>query len=308
VAEATRPDLIVGDLRWSLAVSAPTRGVPLASLINAYWSPHARRRGFPLPDHPIVRWLGERLAGQYFHKALPWVFRYFAAPVNRERQRAGLAPLGDLLQVLSFGDHTLYADPPEMVDMETLPERHHFLGPVLWSAPGTLPENWGRRTDRVPIYVTLGSSGAERCVPIVLDPVSRLPVDVLLATAGRPLPRNLPDNVRALPFVDGQSACARASLVIHNGGSSTGYQALAAGKPVLGIPNNLDQYLASERIDAQGAGLSLRSGSLDADEVEESLRRLLDEPTFAERAGRLRASFAAHDASESFRGFIENVV
>ena len=66
VLQAVSPDLVIGDLRWSLAVSAPKLKVPLANLINAYWSPHARRAGFPMPDHPIVRWLGETLAARYF--------------------------------------------------------------------------------------------------------------------------------------------------------------------------------------------------------------------------------------------------
>jgi UDP:flavonoid glycosyltransferase YjiC (YdhE family) len=49
--EQVQPHLVVGDLRQSLAISAPLRGVPHANLINAYWSPHAERASFPLPDH-----------------------------------------------------------------------------------------------------------------------------------------------------------------------------------------------------------------------------------------------------------------
>jgi UDP:flavonoid glycosyltransferase YjiC (YdhE family) len=307
VIASTRPDLVVGDLRWSLAVSAPKLGVPLASLLNAYWSPHARRTGFPMPDHPIVRWLGENLAATYFPKALPWVFRYFVAPVDRERKRAGLPPFRDLLAMLSFGDFTLYADPPGIVVMNAMPDHHRFLGAIAWSAPGALPDRWGTSTERVPVYVTMGSSGCERCVPNILRALASLHLDVLLATAGRSAPGHLPANVRAVPFVDGDSACARARLVIHNGGSSTGYQALLAGTPVLGIPNNLDQYLASERIDAVGAGLSLRSGSLTVEKVAHAVHRLLDEPSFAESARRWQSVFRAHDADETFRRFVAQV-
>lgn len=305
VIDRVRPDLIVGDLRWSLAVSAPLRKLPLASLINAYWSRFAKRDGFPMPDHPVVRLLGERTAAKYFPKALPWVFRYFAAPLNQQRERAGLAPLGDLLDVLGFGDFVLYADPPELVEMRELPAHHHFLGAIAWSAAGPLPEAWGR-TD-TPIYVTLGSSGAARAVPIVLAALSRLPVDVLLATAGRPVARTLPGNVRAVGFVNGGAACARARLVIHNGGSSTGYQALLAGTPVLGLPGNLDQYLASERIDARQAGLTLRSGTLREDAVVAAVERLLGEPGFRQRAEGLRDLFVRYDARERFRHFVAEV-
>src|SRR3569833_1473717 len=75
---AIRPDVVVGDQRLSLAVSAAVDRVPYANLINAYWSPFAVRDGFPLPDHPIVRLLGGELAAQHFGKALPFVFTHFA--------------------------------------------------------------------------------------------------------------------------------------------------------------------------------------------------------------------------------------
>jgi UDP:flavonoid glycosyltransferase YjiC (YdhE family) len=307
VIEAIKPDLVVGDLRWSLAVSAPLCGVPLASLINAYWCPFATRSGFPMPDHPIVRVLGEKLASKYFPRALPWVFAHFAAPLNAERRRAGLPAIGSLLEVLTFGDHVLYADPPELFSTAGLPSHHHFLGPILWSAPGALPLAWGKSTDRAPVYVTLGSSGAARCLPIVLDALAALPVDVLLATAGRELKQALPANVRAMPFVDGAAACAQARVVIHNGGSSTGYQALADGKPVLGLPSNLDQYLASERIDQKGAGLSLRAGTLTAQQVRRSLEQLLYEPAFTRAAEALAEVFRAHDAATNFRVFVDRL-
>jgi len=304
VLRAVSPDLVVGDLRWSLAVSAPTCGVPLASLINAYWSPFAVRSGFPLPDHPMVRILGEQMAAKYFPRALPWVFAHFAAPLNAERRRAGLPEIGSLLEVLTFGDHVLYADPPELVPMTSTPSNHHFLGPIVWSAPGLLPKDWGARADRVPIYVTQGSSGPARCLPIIAEALASMPVDVLLATAGRDQTGRLPDHVRVVPFVDGHAACARARLVIHNGGSSTGYQALAAGTPVIGIPSNLDQYLASERIDLCGAGLSLRSGTLTEKRVQDAVQRILSENTFATAASAMATTFARHTAASSFRGFV----
>src|SRR3954451_4522431 len=58
--EEVQPDLVVGDFRLSLAVSAPLSRTPYASLINAYWSPYAQRGAFPMPEHPLIRLLGEK--------------------------------------------------------------------------------------------------------------------------------------------------------------------------------------------------------------------------------------------------------
>jgi UDP:flavonoid glycosyltransferase YjiC (YdhE family) len=290
--DAVRPDVVIGDLRLSLPTSAAVAGVPLLSLANAYWSPHAVRDRFPMPDHPIVKLLGPRFAERYFPIALPRVFEHFAAPVNAVRRRYGLGRIGSLPEVLTAGDYTLFADVPALVPTRDLPASCVFLGPIPWSPkvprPAALDE-LGR--DRPLVYATLGSSGKVDLLPRVLEALSGLGVDVLVATAGRARRLALPENERATDFVPGDLASRRAALVVSNGGSSTGYQTLAEGTPVLGLPWNLDQYLASEAIDRAGAGLSVRAGTATAEEIREAAARLLTDGSFAEAARRLSAEF-----------------
>ncbi|HEX2658646.1 MAG TPA: nucleotide disphospho-sugar-binding domain-containing protein, partial [Polyangia bacterium] len=264
------PDLVVGDLRLSLAVSAAVDRIPYASLINAYWSPDAVHQGFPLPDHPIVRLLGVRMAAEYFPRALPFVFRHFARPVNALRRAHGLPELGSLPQVLNAGDHTLFPDVPALVPLqprapENAANQPTFLGPVLWSPPVALPAWWSRLDPQRPtLYVTLGSSGRVQRLPLVIDVAASLGFQVLVATAGRAdLPTTLPPHVHVADFLPGEVAARRSLAVISNGGSTTGYQALSQGRPVLGIASNLDQYLAMTAIERAGAGLLLRAGTLD---------------------------------------------
>ncbi|HVU52183.1 MAG TPA: glycosyl transferase family 1, partial [Polyangia bacterium] len=251
--EAVRPDLVIGDLRLSLAVSAPLARVPHACLINAYWSPHAEREGFPLPDHPLVRLLGVRLAARHFPKALPYVFRHFARPVNRLRRAHGLAEIGGLPEVLTHGDHTLYADAPALVPTRPLPPGHAFLGHVPWSPPVALPSWWSTLDPARPaVYITLGSSGRADRLPLVVDAAVELGCEVLVATAGRARLRPRSPRVHVADYLPGHLAARRASVVVSNGGSTTGYQALAEGRPVLGVPFNLDQYLATQAIERFG--------------------------------------------------------
>jgi UDP:flavonoid glycosyltransferase YjiC (YdhE family) len=288
--DQVRPDLIVGDLRWSLAVSGPLSKVPVASLANAYWSPHAIR-DFPLPEHPLVKLLGVKLAGEHFRKALPLAFRLFARPLNRLRQRHGLPPLGSLPEVLTWGDHTLFADPPALFPLRQLPAHHHFLGPIHWST-GAGPQVKSSRL----AYVTLGSSGNLRALPAVLEALHGF--DVLLATAGRKMPR-LPANVRAEAYVRGDLACRQAALVVCNGGASTAYQALCAGAPLVGLPMNLDQYLAMEAIERANAGVLVRSGTATPRLVQAAIERALAQPGARSQANELTATL-------QFRRFIDN--
>jgi len=302
-----RPELVVGDLRWSLAVSAPLMRVPHAALINAYMSPFAVRDAIPMPDHPIVALLGVRFAGRYFPRAVPHVFEHFASPVNRLRRRFGLQHIGSLLEVLTAADHVLYPDVPSLVPTRDLPSHHGYLGPVFWEPGVALPEGFdalGR--DRPLVYVTLGSSGNLHALPGVLEGLAETPFDVLLASAGRELPAALPHNVRAVPYLPGAAVTRRAAVVVCNGGSSSGYQALAAGKPVVGIAQNLDQYACMTAIQRCGAGLLLRSGNLAAADVRAAIARVIGEPSYRARAEELAREFAGWDSGARFRRFVDD--
>lgn len=305
VLAQVRPDLVVGDLRWSLAVAAPQAGIPYAALINAYWSPYAVRDGFPLPDHPIVKLLGIKMAERHFPRAMPAVFSYFARPLNDLRRRHGLAPIGSLPDVLTYGDYTLYPDVPELVPTAGAPPSHHHLGPVLWSPAIALPPWWSKLDPKRPTaYVTLGSSGRTQALSAVLDGLAAEKIQVLLSTAGRPPPGSLPDHTYAAPYLPGDLAARRADFVVSNGGSTTGYQALAEGRPVLGIPFNLDQYLAMNAVAGAGGGVLVRGGSAHAQGIAGAARRLLEEPAFAQSAAVVARAFAAAPAARRFEEFL----
>jgi UDP:flavonoid glycosyltransferase YjiC (YdhE family) len=257
-----------------------------------------------MPDHPIVSLLGVELAERYFPRALPHVFEHFARPLNRVRRRHRLPPIGSLPEVLTHGDLTLFPDVPELVPTRGLPPHQTYLGPVLWQPAVPLPP-WWRRLDpqRPTAYVTLGSSGRPGLLPRVLEGLTAAGVQSLVSTAGRDVPA-LPPHAHAAPYLPGALAARRADFVVSNGGSSTGYQALAEGRPVLGIPSNLDQYLATDAITTAGAGVPVRAGTLTAQDVTQAARRLLAEPAHAAAAARIAAAFERWDACARFEGLV----
>ncbi len=307
--EAVRPGLVVGDLRWSLSTSAELCRVPSAVLINAYFSRFARRERFPVPDHPIIGWLGEALTERYFPKALPRVFQHFAEPVNAARKKHGLPPVGSLLDVLSHGDYTLYPDDPWLTPVTAAPPTHRFLGPVLWEpdvAEVPLPAS-SASGSRPLVYVTLGSSGNLELLPLIVKVLGDLPVSAVVATAARVELSALPANVVVRPFVRGSELCRRARVVVSNGGSTTGYQALNEGTPVLCLPSNLDQYLATEAIVRAGAGLCVKGRRADRVSLRAGLEQMLEEPHYRDAAIAVAERFRRHDAVETFRGFVSEV-
>jgi UDP:flavonoid glycosyltransferase YjiC (YdhE family) len=308
VLDEVKPDVVIGDFRLSLAVSAPLRGVHCGSLINAYWSPYALREKWPVPDHPIVRLVGAERAEKYFPQALPKVFGHFAAPLNQLRKRHNLPEFPSLSEQLCFGDSVLYPDVPELCPLSPdAPASHHFLGAVQWSPRVGAPRLEGDPALPL-VYVTLGSSGDVAALPTVLAGLDGLPIRGVLATAGRGAPTRVPSNFQVTDFVPGELLAAQALFVVTNGGSSTGYQALAAGVPVLGIPSNLDQYLAMQAITRAGAGVALRSGGLTRDQVRQAAIRLLDAPAQKRAAEGLAKVFSAWNCHERFQNWLSNLL
>ncbi|HEY6084692.1 MAG TPA: glycosyltransferase, partial [Nitrospira sp.] len=189
------PDVVVGDFRLSLSVSARLVGVPYATVTNAYWSPYAHSR-FILPELSITKRFGRRLAQALFSVFRPAIFAHHASVLNRIRRDYGLPSLGyDLSHVFTDADETLYADLPELVPTFDRPPHHHYLGPIIWSYD-SVPSWWNELpTDRPLAYVSLGSSGRSEVLMCVLEALATLDVAVMVSTAGKPPPASVPDRV-----------------------------------------------------------------------------------------------------------------
>lgn len=279
VLRAVRPDVVIGDFRLSLSVSARLERIPYVALINAYWSPYVRQR-YSVPNIPLTRLLPLPLADALFRLIQPLAFAAHAVPLNRVRRQYGLPALHyDLRRIYTDADRTLYPDLPELFPAYELPPSHSYLGPVVWSPPVAIPSWW----DRLPqhetvVYVTLGSSGQGRLLAEMLQALAALPLTVLAATAGTIRLATMPANARVEEMLPGDAAARRSRLVICNGGSPTSQQALAAGVPLIGIASNLDQFLNMQGIVAAGAGILLRADRFDAEQLRRAVRSMLEEP------------------------------
>lgn len=303
------PDVVVGDFRLSLSVSARLAKVPYVSLINAYWSPYTAPQ-YRVPNIPLTRFLPVPVADLLFRAARPIAFALHARPLNNVRRRHGLPALGsDLRRVYTDADRTLYADAAEMFPPVGMPVEHSYIGPVTWSPPIPLPDWWDDLPQGKPlVYVTLGSSGQGRLLPLVLETLSTLPVTVLAATAGNVDLASVPSNARVERFLPGEAAARRAALVICNGGSPTCHQALTAGVPVLGIASNLDQFLNMDGVVRAGAGALLRADRFQAAQLRSTASALLDNPASADGARAVAHTFASYDPNARFQSVLESLL
>lgn len=303
------PDLVIGDMRLSLPVSARLEGVLHAAIVSAYWSPYARRRSI-VPSLPITRVLSPRLLEPFYKLAEPLAYAVHVRPINRVRKEYGLPALpADIRAMYTEADHVLYADVPEFVPTTNLPKTHHYVGMCPWTPPTSKPEWWDRmRADSRPkIFVGLGSSGPLQVLPQLLRVLEKMQVSVLLSTSGRPAPAVAASVYVAdlLPFAE---TARESRVVVSHGGSSSFYPSIAAGTPVLGIPSNADQHLSTDVLVGSGAGLGVRSEDASEEALRNALEKLLHKPQYRATARKWADVFGRYDSGVLFREFVAEVL
>ncbi len=300
------PNVVVGDFRVSLGISAESRKIPYISLINAHWSPFSTLR-FPVPEHPFVSFFGLPLSRLLFPAVLPIALDLQIQAFNRLRRANGLKPIGGIRQMYSLGTWTLYPDIPALSPTKNLPHHHQYLGPILWEPKVPPPSGWEKIQERTPlIYVSMGSSGDSSLYRILFQALKELSATALVATAGQRIPAPAP-NVFVCDYLPAMKIIPKVNLVISNGGSPTNYQAFSHGVPVLGLPTNIDQYFTMEGVARAGAGRMIRSGLATVRNVQEGIEQLLTESSHREAARKLQAEMAQYNPSQRFAAFLNSL-
>jgi UDP:flavonoid glycosyltransferase YjiC (YdhE family) len=299
-----KPDVVVGDFRITLAVSARLLGIPFITITNACWSPYVRQH-YVVPDLPLSRALGPALGQLVFQLGRPFVFALHSLPMRKLRKEYGLEGLGlNLQRVYTHADYVFYADLPGLYSMQPLPPGHEFIGPIPWSPRSELPPWWDQLpTGKQIVYVTPGSSGRAELLPDIISALSALDLVMIVATAGQDVSLAKNDKVFSAAFLPGDIAAERADLVVCNGGSPTTHQALACGTPVIGIANNMDQFLNMQTLESVGVGACLRSDSFKPEELRNAVQKML-KPEVVAKAGDLSREIGARPGTATFCNFM----
>jgi UDP:flavonoid glycosyltransferase YjiC (YdhE family) len=135
----------------------------------------------------------------------------------------------------------------------------------------------------------------------------------MVATAGRAPQSELHSAIFAapflfaVPFLSGSAAARRARFVVRNGGSPTSYQALAAGKPVLGIASNLDPYVATTAVRDASADILLRADSFTAATVTHAAETLPSDPTYATAAQHIATELTNYNCHTQFASTLQSL-
>lgn len=293
-----KPDIIVGDFRLSLSVSARLRSIPYIAICDAYWSPE-RPLTPPLPVLKFTHYAPIPLAEFIFRRIAPFAFRLHSVPLERLRKKFGFPSLGhDLRRCYTDADLRLFANFPALFPEVLAHEGADFIGPIAWSPnfDGDLEFLAGKG----PLtYVTMGSSGDPKVIKSIVPILERLGSRIVIAKAGKPLTlASKNPATQVFDFLPGSVVCQHADLVICNGGSPTTNQALTNGVPVLGIAENMDQFLNMEAIVRLGAGLMLRADRASPSHLRSAIESLMFDSTYKSRGRALSCTSAQNRPSK----------
>ncbi len=205
--------------------------------------------------------------------------------------------------------------PPGFDRADALPPNTSEVGPV--TAPDPSPPLSAGLAELLAapgkpwVLLSLGTTLQDQAavLPRILEAVTPLPVRVLL-TLGDVLPSsaiNSPPNVTVCGYVPHDLLMPHMAAVVSHGGLSTITAALAAGVPLVCIPQSRDQPDNAKRVEASGAGRAVGKDAPPA-EIAAAIEAVLTDPAVRDQAHHFADVIAAlgrgDDAARKVAGLI----
>jgi UDP:flavonoid glycosyltransferase YjiC (YdhE family) len=118
----------------------------------------------------------------------------------------------------------------------------------------------------------------------------------------------LPDNMIAVDYVSYESLMPRASVVVHHGGVGTTSHGLLAGVPTLIVPFAFDQADNAAHAERLGVSRTVNRNKYRAPRVAENLHKLLNHPSYAQRAAEVGRQVEQENGPARAADLIEQVL
>jgi len=107
-------------------------------------------------------------------------------------------------------------------------------------------------------------------------------------------PMDAPD-ILTVPYASYSQVFPRSAVNVHQGGSGTTGEALRSGRPMLIVPYGWDQPDNASRVQRLGVGLHVPRNDYSVATAAQALAKLLQSPSFSDRAAEVRTRVAAEN-------------
>lgn len=255
IIKKVKPDLIIGDMRLSLNISAELTGVEYWSILSGYLTHYYSAPQKPPQTFPAVRLLGKNISNTIFPLMKAFTIRHFASSFRQIRKELNLKPVNNIFDVIASPYRNLIADLPQFIPCTNLPFNFEYIGPLLWEPKVSDPEWLDKLDPHMPTaYISMGSTGNLKNLHRLIKIMSQKGWQILTTTAGL---TSISSQVFAADFARGSELLKRSQLLVCHGGSGTIYQAASEGVPVIGIATFHDQEINLDRVEALSWGCAL---------------------------------------------------
>ncbi len=184
----------------------------------------------------------------------------------------------DLL--LARADTAIVLVPAELQPaVETFPNSYHFVGPGLKVRRNSATSSLAAAT----VYASLGTAFNDRAdtFAAVAQAIGRLAVPGLLSVGPLTIELEVPPGVRVVNSVDQLAVLDRARLFVTHAGTGSVLESLAAGVPMLCLPQTTEHVLIAARIAELGLGIV--GTGLGTDNLAEVMRHMLSDEVMRDR-------------------------
>jgi MGT family glycosyltransferase len=222
--------------------------------------------------------------------------------INALRKTYGLAPLDDFWDQVRHADKILVLTSPAFDFPAERPDNVRYVGPVLDDPQWAVDAPWAPPPGDGPVVLVAMSSTPQNqveCLQRAIDAMSSLPVRGIVTTGPAVDPKALrpSQNVTVVASAPHSEVLKHTGVVVTHGGHGTVIRALAAGVPLVVMPQGRDQADNAARVESRGAGVTVKSNA-SSTTIAAAVKRVLEKASFGDAAKRLGDAIRADAASD----------
>ena len=209
-----------------------------------------------------------------------------------------------LIQSDNDADSVVYTSERFQPCAESFSDHYFFAGPSVFSKAEPKKDN-----ARPLVYISMGTVINDRpdfygkCI----EALRGEDADVIISCGGavdRDALGALPDNIKVYPYVDQLDVLSRANAFITHCGMNSVSESLYMAAPMVLYPQTSEQKAVARRAAELNTGIILEDDS--AEGVRAAVRKLLDDPRYAQAAGECSREFRSCPGTEGAADFIES--
>jgi UDP:flavonoid glycosyltransferase YjiC (YdhE family) len=221
------------------------------------------------------------------------------AELNGARERVGLPPHDHLHGGISRRLALIATFPQLEYPRASWEPWARVTGPLLWEQPYEDTEPPPGGDPLVLIAPSTSQDPRQGMLRAALEGLAGEPVRVLATTNRRapPEPLTVPPNAKLVDWISYAKAMPRCDAVVCHAGHGTVARALACGVPVVACPAGGDMGENAARVRWARVGVSLPRRMITPRGMRLAVRRLLGDPSYAERARELGGWAERHDGA-----------